>query len=199
MKRSYEPSEESWVDSEIGLRPSASADYTTNRLYLTGSINRDKVDSFIGELHTLQEKLIVAKFRLGVEPHIELFIDTEGGEIHPALKLYDAIKRSPVKVITVIDGYCASAGTVISLAGKERKITPSSFFMIHSVSFGTQGKLKKVKEDVANASRVQSKIKQIYLDNLTISDCSIDKLLDTDKELDAEEAVRIGLCESYYE
>ena len=192
----YEESEYSEYGGPDDDHPPSQA---TNKIYLRGNITADGIDRFLVRFHKLQSKLNQLEFNTGAKFHIELFIDSEGGEVHPALKLYDAIKRSRIPVWTIIDGYCASAGTIISLAGHRRLITPSSFFLIHQVSCWIGGSLKRLKESVKNTERVQSTLTKIYSENLNLTKEKLKKLLETDQELNAEEAIRIGLCTDYYD
>lgn len=62
--------------------------------------------------------------------HINIVIDSYGGN---TCGVYDIIKGFPLTVNTWVRGYCCSAATVMFLAGKNRYISPTSMFLMHSM------------------------------------------------------------------
>ncbi len=93
-------------------------------IQLTGSINTEVVESVISQMSDLQAD--------SSEP-IKLVLDSRGGAILPALKLYDFISyflKAPVHGI--VSGSCGSSATFIFMACKDRKSFPHARFLIHS-------------------------------------------------------------------
>lgn len=62
---------------------------------------------------------------------IEVLITSLGGYVDDALQIHDALKSHPAKVTTVVQGFCASAATVIACAGNRRIISPNAMYLIH--------------------------------------------------------------------
>jgi ATP-dependent protease ClpP protease subunit len=95
-------------------------------IYLTGEINFDSTSKVINEiLETQQNKEIL---------EILLYITSGGGFFYPAFALYDIIKSSIIPVTTIALGYCASSAVPILQAGKTRKASKNTVFMIHHSS-----------------------------------------------------------------
>jgi ATP-dependent protease ClpP protease subunit len=58
-------------------------------------------------------------------------IHSLGGDANHALAIYDALKEHSAKIITKISGMCASAATVIFMAGNERKMSENALMLVH--------------------------------------------------------------------
>lgn len=68
---------------------------------------------------------------LGDLTAINVRINSPGGDVFEALAIHNALQRHPAKVTTYIDGLCASAATVIALAGDETHMVSNGLYMIH--------------------------------------------------------------------
>lgn len=62
---------------------------------------------------------------------IEVLITSLGGYVDDALQIHDALKSHPANVTTIVQGFCASAATVIACAGDRRIISPYALYLIH--------------------------------------------------------------------
>ena len=87
---------------------------------------------------------------------IEIYLSSFGGEIYAGLSIYDAIRACPCDVIIYANGKIMSAGLLIFLAGDVRLASPHTTFMAHSVSFGSEGKLKDIEVDVTEGKRLNN-------------------------------------------
>ena len=91
---------------------------------------------------------------------IVVHIHSEGGVVTEGFAIHDYLRSQGKKVITQIDGVCASIATVILLAGDERIGTENSTPFIHNpwgMSMGDKEELRKyadelekIEEDIAN-------------------------------------------------
>jgi ATP-dependent protease ClpP protease subunit len=62
---------------------------------------------------------------------IELYINSNGGDLAPGVAVIDAINDCPHKVHTIITGKACSAAAIISICGKQRSMTRNSCVMFH--------------------------------------------------------------------
>ena len=76
---------------------------------------------------------------------IKIHINTPGGIIDSAFMVVNAIKKSKAKVVGVLTGTVASAGTLISMACDELEVANHLSFMIHNYSGGMAGKGHEMK------------------------------------------------------
>ena len=67
-----------------------------------------------------------------------------------------------VPVHTIINGLAASAGTLISLAGKKRYMYAHSYVMIHEIRGGMWGKLTLLEDQYNNTQRTMNDIINYY-------------------------------------
>lgn len=79
-------------------------------------------------------------FRVTADDTVCLHLNTPGGIIDSANKLCEAIEKSPAKVVAVMTGTVASAGTLITMVADEIKVAKGTSFMVHNYSGGVSGK-----------------------------------------------------------
>lgn len=87
---------------------------------------------------------------------IEIYLSSFGGEMYAGLSIYDAIRACPCDVVIYASGKIMSAGLMIFLAGDIRIAAAHTTFMAHSVSFGSEGKLKDIEVDVSEGKRLNN-------------------------------------------
>lgn len=94
---------------------------------------------------------------------IDLYLSTFGGDIYDCFAIYDAIRASKSPVRIHASGKIMSAGFVIFLASDDRDAAPNTTFMIHSVSYGSEGKVKDQEVGVVEGKRLNAVILDILL------------------------------------
>ena len=62
---------------------------------------------------------------------VTIRINSPGGAVSDGLAMYNYLKDHPAKITTVVDGYAASAASIVMLAGDVRVAHKSSIIMIH--------------------------------------------------------------------
>jgi len=86
---------------------------------------------------------------------IKIILNSVGGDVYAGLALFDRIKISPCKIITVGTGLIASMALIIFLAGKERVITPNAVLLNHQASMTANGRTADIKIEAAEISRLE--------------------------------------------
>ena len=167
-----------------------------NSIFFYSQVNNISILNTI----TLLSKMIKDSQIIGIAhginpPPITIYINSEGGEVHSALSLFDFIRSSPVKIITIITGNASSAATIISLAGHERKITENSYMLIHNISSCFWGKMHEFEGEMKNMAKLTSNLKNIYKENSNINKKTIESLLKKDLLLDAKTCLKYGLVD----
>lgn len=131
-----------------------------------------------------------------VEPKpILLHITTHGGLVHAAFSVVDTIRALRVPVHTIVSGYVASAGTLISLSGKRRFITPNSFMMIHEIRSGFWGRYSDARVEHENMTKLMDHIVRYYTEKTKITRERLADMLRTDTDLNATECLDLGLVD----
>ena len=170
-----------------------------NHIYFNNDITSESAFSLNNELRALETKLKVmsATFNIPLQP-IYLHLTTDGGVIYSALSVIDCIKSLSVPVYTIIDGFVASAGTLISLAGEKRYMNKNSYMLIHELRGGVWGKMTEIEEEFKNMKRIMTHLMKIYIDNTKISKKELEKILKKDIIWDLNECIKYGLVHEEY-
>jgi len=167
-----------------------------NRIYFYSEIYRDTVLQLNRRLRELNNQLLVeATTQDRQTANIYLHINSYGGSIFAGLSSMDEIIASKVPVITVVDGCCASAGTFLSVVGKQRIIRPNAFMLIHQLSSVAWGKFRELEDEHINNTKLMKTIKNIYAKYTEIPVKKIDEILDHDLWFDAKTCKKFGLVD----
>jgi ATP-dependent Clp endopeptidase proteolytic subunit ClpP len=124
---------------------------------------------------------------------IVLILTTHGGLVHAAFSVVDTIQSLRVPVNTVVCGYVASAGTLISLAGTKRFITPNSFMMIHEIRSGFWGRYSDTRVEYENITKLMEHVTKYYMEKTKITKEKLSEMLRADNDLNATECLELGL------
>jgi ATP-dependent Clp protease protease subunit len=167
-----------------------------NNIYFNDDISMETVSTLNKEIRNLQNKLLTVSLRMGIEPPpIKLHLTTYGGSVHAAFSTISCIQTSKVPVHTIIDGYVASAGTLISVCGQKRYMHKHSSMLIHELRSGTWGKMSVLEEEFENLKKMMDKIKDIYVQNSKLKKKDLDAILKKDNDWYAEECLKNGLID----
>jgi ATP-dependent Clp protease, protease subunit len=180
---------------QIGERES---DVVENTIYFYGEVNTDNILRFNKVLRSINSQNLISKInrRLSNLDPIYLHLNSPGGSVFDGLSAMDNIMNSPSDVITVIDGFCASAATFMSVVGKKRLMFKHSYIMIHQLSvdpgFGTFSNLT---DEYENSIKLMNTLKDIYLKHTKITQPDLDQLFKRDICLDSNESLALGFVD----
>jgi ATP-dependent Clp protease protease subunit len=113
-------------------------------------------------------------------------ISTYGGDAFEALAIGGVLDSLQKNVTTIGYGVVASAGTVILLAGKKRKMAANSFFMIHNPTAMTGGEASEIRKTADLLDKIQSQLVDIYVTAIEKSG----KLIDGSRETTAKKVTK---------
>jgi ATP-dependent Clp protease, protease subunit len=182
-------------------RPSQSTCYTmNNHIYFNDDITMESVTVLNRSIRELQNDLIILGIKNDIEPPpIKLHLTTYGGLVYAAFSVIACIKSSKIPVHTIIDGYAASAGTLISVCGARRYIHRHSSMMIHELSAGMWGRMSVMEEKMEDLKKMMDKLKKIYTTHTKLTNKKLDKILTKDSDWYAEECLANGLVDEIIE
>ncbi len=128
---------------------------------------------------------------------IKLYINSPGGSVYDGLAIYDTIKYIKPDVQTIGIGLQASMGALLLSSGAKGKrvVLPNSRIMIHQPSSGTEGKVTDQEISLREAIYLKKRINQILAENTGQKLATIEKDVERDYWLSAEEAVKYGLVD----
>ena len=168
-----------------------------NNIYYYGPVDRDSVCDLCKEIKTLECKLIQMKhdYSLTKFPKIFLHIQSEGGDAFSGLSAMDKIASCKVPVVTIVEGYAASAASFMLLGGSERRMTKHSHVLIHEIKTEFWGKFTELKDEMVNCDKLMDMIKKMYKEKTSIPNKTISTLLKKDLYLNAEECLSYGIVD----
>ena len=132
---------------------------------------------------------------------ISMYINSPGGQVTSALAIYDTMQYIKSPVSTVCMGMAASAGSLILQAGEagQRISLPNSKIMVHQPSGGARGMASDIEIQAEDMRKTKKLLNEIYVKHTGQSYDTIEKTLDRDRYMTAEEAKEFGLIDHVYE
>jgi len=134
-------------------------------------------------------------YDLDSPPPIHLHIHSYGGDVYSGLAGVGHILNNKVPIYTYAEGGVASAGTLLTLAGKKRYIQEYSYMLIHQVSHWTQGTYENIKDEKENMDKLMGQLYKFYKKYTKLKKKQIVKILKRDLWFDAEECLKHGLVD----
>jgi ATP-dependent protease ClpP protease subunit len=119
------------------------------------------LDGYIDEPQYYRELLSIL-FNTCEDDHINIYINSSGGELDTAMSIIEGIKHSRAKVTALLIGACHSAASIISMYCPNVIVLDSAYSMIHTASFGSQGMAGNVK---SHAIFTVEQIEKLLLDS----------------------------------
>ena len=124
---------------------------------------------------------------------IEVTINSGGGNVIAGSEIYTQLRSYKGNVnINIV--YAASAASVIAMAGKS-KITPTGLFMIHNVSSGASGDYRAMDHQSEVLRTANKAVANAYKEKTGLSDKELQKMMDHETWLSAEDAVKRGFVD----
>lgn len=132
---------------------------------------------------------------------VNLYINSMGGSVKEALGIYSALRRCHATVVAYIDGFAASAASVIAMAASKVVMPRNTTMMVHNAAWAVYGNSKDLRKsaddlDIINAAMLQSYIVKA---GGKLTQEKLEELTDGETWLSAEECIQYGLADEYAE
>lgn len=161
------------------------------RIFLSDAVDSDSAKDIIRKLWYLDH-------RAPGKP-ILFIINSPGGSVDSGFAIWDQIKMLSSPVITLVTGLAASMGSLLSLvSGKGKRLaTPNARIMIHQPLIGgvIRGQATDLEIQAKEMLKTRAQIVGIYVDATGKDQKAIEKAIDRDNWMSAEEAVEFGLLD----
>jgi len=162
-------------------------------IFLTGEVN-DHVSSLIcAQLLFLESE--------NPTKDISFYINSPGGVVTSGLAMYDTMQYIKPPVSTVCIGQAASMGSLLLAAGEKGKrfALPNSRIMIHQPSGGTRGQATDIEIQAQEILRLRANLNKMYVHHTGQKLSIIEKAMDRDNFMSAEESKAFGLIDTVVE
>jgi len=128
---------------------------------------------------------------------VHMYINSPGGLVTAGLAIYDTMQyvRPPVQTFCI--GQAASAASLLLCAGKkgERFALPNARIMVHQPSASFYGQAADIARHAQEIVKLKRRLNEIYAKHTGQTVEAIEKQLDRDTYMTAEEAKTFGLLD----
>ena len=134
----------------------------------------------------------------GDDQPVTVFINSPGGEIFSGFAIFDMLNFISCPVTTIVTGFAASMGSILSLAADKgcRYAMPQAKIMIHQpLLMGYQGRATECEIQAREILKTRDHLVKLYSEQTGKSHEEIKKALDRDNWFTAEEALEYGLID----
>ena len=131
---------------------------------------------------------------------IYLYINSPGGIVSAGMAIYDTMQHITAPVNTICMGMAASMGSFLLTAGRKgkRSALPHSRIMIHQPSGGAQGTAADIEIQAREILYLRTKLNSLYSLHTGQPVEAIERDMDRDRFMSAEEAMAYGLIDKVF-
>ena len=162
---------------------------------------KDRIVFLGGEIDDDTANLVVAQMLFlemeDPDQDIMLYINSPGGSISAGMAIYDTMHYVKCEVSTVCVGMAASMGAFLLAAGAKgkRKALPNAEIMIHQPLGGARGQATDIAIQAEQIMRIKRKMNQLLSKHTGQTIKTIEKDVERDHYMTAEEALKYGLID----
>lgn len=156
-----------------------------------------RINGVIAEESWLDDDITPAVFaselNAGSGP-VTIWLNSPGGDVVAAARIYNMLLDYPGKVTVNIDGIAASAASVIAMAASTVAMSPVSMLMIHNPATLAMGDKTELSRALDMLESVKDSIINAYQLKTGLSRAKLSKLMDMETWMDATAAIDLGFA-----
>lgn len=158
-------------------------------VFISGEIDDNSANTVVAQLIYLEAK--------NPDKDICVYINSPGGSVTAGMAIYDTMKYVKCDVSTICVGLAASMGAFLLAAGTKGKrfCLPNSEVMIHQPLGGAQGQASDIEITAKHIMRTKKKMIEMLSKNTGQPISKVEKDVDRDYFMSADEAVKYGLVD----
>jgi len=128
---------------------------------------------------------------------ISMYINSPGGVVTSGMAIYDTMQFIRPAVATLCIGQAASMGSLLLCAGEKgmRYALPNARILLHQPSGGFQGQASDIERHAEDIIKMKRRLNEIYVRHTGQEYDLIDRTLDRDYFMSAEDARNFGLID----
>ncbi len=165
------------------------------KIYLSGDV---LPDDYTGETGVITPAGVRAAVEAVGKDNAEIHINSNGGSVSAGLAIANYI-ASCGNVVGYVDGWAASAASLIALSCKTLYMPVNTFLMIHNPQASAEGDMRDLQKAAADLQKITDSLINFYTMHAKIGRNEIVEMLDKETWLDAPEAadtfLNIIVCE----
>ncbi|MEL7428565.1 MAG: ATP-dependent Clp protease proteolytic subunit [Pseudomonadota bacterium] len=132
---------------------------------------------------------------------INIYINSPGGVVTSGMGIYDTMQFIKPAVSTLCIGQAASMGSLLLCAGEKdmRFALPNARIMVHQPSGGFQGQASDIQRHAEDIMKMKRRLNEVYVKHTGQDYETIEKTLDRDHFMTAEETREFGIIDRVLE
>lgn len=166
---------------------------------------KERLVFLVGPIDDFMANVVVAQLLFleseNPDKDISLYINSPGGSVTAGLAIYDTMQFLKSEVSTMCIGQAASMGAFLLAAGAKGKryALPNSRVMIHQPSGGTQGQASDIAIQAKEILYLRQRLNDALARNTGQPVEKIERDVERDYFMSAEDAKAYGLIDSVFE
>lgn len=158
-------------------------------IFITGAI-----EDYGASLITAQLLFLEAE---NPKKEVHMYINSPGGVVSSGLAIYDTMQYIRPKIHTLCIGQAASAASLLLCAGQagNRFALPNARLLVHQPSASYYGQAADIARHAQEIVKLKHRLNQIYAKHTGQTVEAIEKALDRDTYMTAEEGKAFGLID----
>ena len=162
-------------------------------VFITGPVEDGMATLVIAQLLFLEAE--------NPKKEISMYINSPGGVVTSGMAIYDTMQFIRPAVSTLCVGQAASMGSLLLAAGEkgQRFALPNARILLHQPSGGFQGQASDIERHAEDIIKLKRRLEEIYSRHTGQDREKIERTLDRDFMMTAEEAKAFGLIDSVIE
>ncbi len=166
---------------------------------------KERIVFLTGQVHDEVASLICAQLLFleseNPKKDISFYINSPGGVVTSGMAIFDTMNYIRCDVSTLCIGQAASMGSLLLCAGKKGKrfCLPNSRVMIHQPSGGFRGQATDIEIHAREILSLRSRLNNIYVEQTGQDIETIEKAMERDNFMSAQEAKNFGLIDEVVE
>jgi ATP-dependent Clp protease, protease subunit len=162
-------------------------------IFLTGPVEDNMASIIVAQLLFLESE--------NPKKEISMYINSPGGVVTAGLGIYDTMQYIRPPVSTLCIGQAASMGSLLLCAGHKdmRFATPNARVMVHQPSGGFRGQASDIERHAEDIIKIKRRLNEIYVKHTGQDYEVIERTLDRDHFMTAQEAHKFGIVDQVVE
>jgi ATP-dependent protease ClpP protease subunit len=139
---------------------------------------------------------IYKKYKSRKDAEIILHLMTEGGCVFAGFAMHDILRDlcNKISIVVIVEGICASAGSLILLGTDKRYIRKHGMVLIHDISTSFGGKYEDFKAEMKTLDKLTRNLVNLYHSRTTMKKEYVAKLLKGEKWIGSRKCAKLGLA-----
>lgn len=149
---------------------------------------------YIGYWNTSSEH-VLRQIEDSKAEEIHVHINSGGGSAFDGIAICNILKNHKARVIAHIDGWAASAASIIAMGADEIIMPSNTMMMIHQASTIAYGNADDFEKIAGDLKKIDKAVKASYKHRFVGKDEELERLLKEETWLTAEEAKTLGFAD----